>query len=50
MRQMRKVQMVALVALVGVQVAGCAQLDPGRGRANGAWSERLTEQAVAQQG
>jgi hypothetical protein len=49
MRQMRRFQMVALVALVGVSVAGCARVDPGQARANGAWSARLAAQAEAQQ-
>jgi hypothetical protein len=41
-------QALALGALVAIQVAGCARVDSGA-RRDAAWSERLTQQAVAYQ-
>ena len=49
MSQMRKFQTVALVVIVAIQVVACGRIDPGRARAENAWSQRLTGQAQAQQ-
>jgi hypothetical protein len=49
MSQMRKFQAVALIVIVTTQVVACARIDPGQARANDVWSQRLTEQAQAQQ-
>ena len=49
MSQMRKFSAVALIVIVTTQVVACTRIDPGQGRANDAWSQRLAGQAQAQQ-